>query len=169
MPAENFSRINLDLIYPPFLEQILDVIAACNARGATYIATHGFRSYSQQMDLWTQGRTKPGKIVTNAKGGQSAHNFGLAIDFVRDSSPKPGVQPGWLKGDYDILAEEAEKAGLHSGKAYKDWPHVAWPGYVTAKDLAPLDAAFKATRGGDLEKLKAAWGKICFEKPAINL
>lgn len=160
MPADSFTRINLDLIYPPFLEKILDVIAACRDRGAIYVATHGFRTYGEQMELWSQGRTKPGKIVTNAKGGQSAHNFGLAIDFVRDMSPNPGVQPGWLKGDYGVLAEEAEKAGLHSGKAYKDWPHVAWPGYVSAKDLAELDKAFKATAGDSLTKLKAAWGRL---------
>lgn len=159
MPADSFTRINLDLIYPPFLEKILDVIAACRDRGAFYVATHGFRTYGEQMELWSQGRTKPGNIVTNAKGGQSAHNFGLAIDFVRDARRGLGSY-GWLKGDYDILAEEAEKAGLHSGKAYRDWPHVAWPGYVSARNLAELDKAFKATAGDSLTKLKAAWGRL---------
>ena len=28
-----------------------------------------------------QGRTKPGKIVTNSPGGKSWHNYGLGVDF----------------------------------------------------------------------------------------
>ena len=41
-----------------------------------------FRSIDYQNQLYAQGRTKPGKIVTNAKGGTSYHNYGLAIDFA---------------------------------------------------------------------------------------
>ena len=40
------------------------------------------RTIKEQNDLYALGRTKPGKIVTNAKGGQSYHNYGLAIDIV---------------------------------------------------------------------------------------
>ena len=40
------------------------------------------RTEAEQLELYAQGRTKPGKIVTNAKGGQSYHNYGLAIDIV---------------------------------------------------------------------------------------
>lgn len=40
-----------------------------------------FRSFEEQDTLYAQGRTKPGPIVTNSKGGQSYHNYGLAVDF----------------------------------------------------------------------------------------
>lgn len=40
------------------------------------------RTIAEQNELYAQGRTKPGKIVTNAKGGQSYHNYGLAVDIV---------------------------------------------------------------------------------------
>lgn len=40
----------------------------------------GLRSIAYQDDLFAQGRTKPGKIVTKAKGGKSWHNYGLAVD-----------------------------------------------------------------------------------------
>jgi peptidoglycan L-alanyl-D-glutamate endopeptidase CwlK len=40
----------------------------------------GHRSYEEQDELYAQGRTKPGAIVTRAKGGYSNHNFGLAFD-----------------------------------------------------------------------------------------
>lgn len=161
MPTSNFRRIDLDLLYPPFLEKLLDVIAACNARGRTFIATHGYRTYGEQMALWAKGRTVRGPIVTNAKGGQSSHNFGLAVDFVRDLDAKPGVQPSWDDKDYEVLVEEAEKAGLHSGKGYKDYPHVSWPGYVTAVDLVPLHMAWEASDSvSTLERLKKVWQKV---------
>lgn len=164
MPTANFRRIDLDLLYPPFLEKILDTIAACNARGCRYVATHGFRTYGEQMALWAKGRTVRGPIVTNAKGGQSSHNFGLAVDFVRDlDAAKPGVQPGWDGKDYEVLVEEAEKRGLHSGRGYKDYPHVSWPGYVDAAQLLPLHLAWEKSADvsvSTLERLKVVWKEV---------
>ncbi|MGG4188043.1 M15 family metallopeptidase [Paenibacillus peoriae] len=37
---------------------------------------------AEQNELYAQGRTKPGPKVTNAKGGTSYHNFGVAVDFA---------------------------------------------------------------------------------------
>jgi len=44
--------------------------------------SHTLRTFKEQDELYAIGRTKPGKIVTNAKGGESFHNYGLAIDIV---------------------------------------------------------------------------------------
>jgi len=41
----------------------------------------GTRTYAEQNEIYAQGRTKKGPIVTNAKGGQSNHNFGIAWDI----------------------------------------------------------------------------------------
>src|SRR5690606_7828810 len=41
--------------------------------------TQGYRSIAEQDALYAQGRTAPGEIVTNARGGQSNHNYGLAL------------------------------------------------------------------------------------------
>lgn len=40
------------------------------------------RTIEYQNDLYALGRTKPGRIVTNARGGSSYHNYGLAFDFA---------------------------------------------------------------------------------------
>jgi peptidoglycan L-alanyl-D-glutamate endopeptidase CwlK len=40
------------------------------------------RTIEEQNALYAQGRTAPGKKITNAKGGLSYHNYGLAIDIV---------------------------------------------------------------------------------------
>jgi len=51
--------------------------------------THTLRTFEEQDALYAQGRSKLYDsnekrlgIVTNAKGGQSLHNFGLAFDIV---------------------------------------------------------------------------------------
>ena len=44
--------------------------------------TQALRTIAEQNTLYAKGRTSPGSIVTNARGGQSYHNYGLAIDVV---------------------------------------------------------------------------------------
>jgi peptidoglycan LD-endopeptidase CwlK len=41
-----------------------------------------FSTFAEQDEIYAQGRTKPGKIVSFARGGQSYHNFGFAADIV---------------------------------------------------------------------------------------
>ena len=49
--------------------------------GITIKVISGLRTYEEQNDLYAQGRTKPGRIVTKARGGFSNHNFGIAFDI----------------------------------------------------------------------------------------
>jgi peptidoglycan L-alanyl-D-glutamate endopeptidase CwlK len=65
----------------------------------------GYRSITEQNKLYAQGRTTKGDIVTNAKGGHSYHNYGLAIDFVL------------IKGGYDMKADNDQDG-------YSDWMEV---------------------------------------------
>ena len=48
--------------------------------GLTINIIGGLRSYAEQDALYAQGRTRPGDIVTRARGGYSNHNFGIAFD-----------------------------------------------------------------------------------------
>lgn len=58
------------------------VIAIMKEKGHPVKIVQGFRSIEEQNKLYAQGRTTPGPIVTEAKGGQSYHNYGCAVDFV---------------------------------------------------------------------------------------
>jgi peptidoglycan L-alanyl-D-glutamate endopeptidase CwlK len=51
------------------------------AAGITIKVISGLRTFEKQNDLYEQGRSKPGRIVTNARGGYSNHNFGIAFDI----------------------------------------------------------------------------------------
>jgi peptidoglycan L-alanyl-D-glutamate endopeptidase CwlK len=60
--------------------------------------THTLRTFAEQKELFAQGRTKAGNIVTQAREGFSYHNYGLAIDIVLID----GRNASWnTKKDYD--------------------------------------------------------------------
>ena len=59
-----------------------EFITRCKAKGIDILITSTYRDSASQKALYAQGRTLPGKKVTNAKAGQSYHNWRVAFDFV---------------------------------------------------------------------------------------
>lgn len=86
-----------------------------------------FRARDEQDRLYAQGRTAPGKIVTNARAGQSAHNFGLAFDGV----PMVAGKPAWDDHEvWQVYGRVAEAVGLEWAGTwirFKEMPHVQHP------------------------------------------
>lgn len=117
-------QVSKEGLEPQFL---IDVDKLLRDDSATWYVTSAKRSMEEQERLYAQGRTKPGAIVTNAKPGQSAHNYGRAIDVVLDGSTKPGLQMSW---DWKNLAwirlraKIAAHPRLQSGWKWGDWPHI---------------------------------------------
>lgn len=71
-----------------------------------------FRSWDDQDALYAQGRTQPGNIVTDAMGGDSYHNWGLAFDAV----PVRNGQVAWDDtATFNRLGELGQQAGLEWG------------------------------------------------------
>jgi peptidoglycan L-alanyl-D-glutamate endopeptidase CwlK len=62
----------------PYARALINKAAAT---GITIKAISGLRTYAEQDELYAKGRTKPGPKVTNAPGGHSNHNFGIAFDI----------------------------------------------------------------------------------------
>ncbi|MEF2968873.1 M15 family metallopeptidase [Paenibacillus sp. M1] len=95
------------------------------ARGVPILITQGLRTIAEQDALYAQGRTKPGQIVTNARGGYSNHNFGVAIDFCL--LMPDGKNVSWTVGkDWMGVVEIAKSLGFEWGgdwKSFKDYPH----------------------------------------------
>lgn len=169
MPAGQFKRLNLDYLYPPFRDALFELIARCNDRGVRYVATLGYRTYEEQDQLYRLGRDIPGKVVTKARGGESQHCFGLAVDFVRDLDPSTAkVEPGWAEEDYTVLIEEVNKMGLHSGVSYRDRYHVGWPGYWNKKTVQVLDNMWREEATDDvLDRLNVVWKHIDQQGPHL--
>jgi len=74
------------LIHPKLRSEVEEIYKEiCEALKGRVLCRFAYtlRSFSEQDALHAQGRTIPNtKIVTNAKGGQSYHNYGMAIDIV---------------------------------------------------------------------------------------
>lgn len=98
-------------------------MAATNA-GYEIKLIEGTRSYARQNDLYAQGRTKKGTKVTNARGGSSWHNFGLAVDFgvFRGKTYVTEDEPYIMLGQLARTIPGLEWGGSWSG--FKDYPHV---------------------------------------------
>ncbi|MRM95692.1 M15 family peptidase [Riemerella anatipestifer] len=74
----------IELLHPKLREEAKAIYKEiCEALTGNAICrfTHTLRTFQEQNDLYAIGRTKKGRRVTNAKGGQSYHNYGLAIDI----------------------------------------------------------------------------------------
>lgn len=78
----NKAEVKLKGVDNRIAERMRQVIINAHSIGIYIIITQGLRTIAEQDALYAQGRTKPGKRVTNAKGGYSFHNFGLAVDFA---------------------------------------------------------------------------------------
>lgn len=153
VPDENLDllkRVDTTLLYPKFLELINTLLNNCADRGWYYVATSGTRTFAQQNELYAQGRTKPGKICTNATGGKSNHNYTLALDFAPHIGEWKGkLNPDYSEKNYKVLIEECKKVGLESGATWttiKDLPHVQLPYKKHGITLAKLKSVYE--KGG---------------------
>jgi hypothetical protein len=102
------------------------------ARGMDALITDGFRTFAEQDVLFAKGRTKPGKIVTNARGGESNHNYGMACDLYPViggdvfTEPNP-ANKARFRAIQQAIIDEAQAVGLTSGTTFGslgDKPHV---------------------------------------------
>lgn len=81
------DKVSLDRIntaHPKIREELKKIYTEANNKlGKTRLRfAYVLRTFKEQDELYAQGRTKKGKIVTNSKAGQSYHNYGLAVDIV---------------------------------------------------------------------------------------
>lgn len=86
-----------DTLHPLIREEVSRLVAHVNTNilkgDAQMVVTCGLRSFDEQTKLFNQ-RPK----VTNAKAGQSIHNYGLAFDFCLIK----GGKTIWdVKADFD--------------------------------------------------------------------
>lgn len=121
------SLDNLNTLHPKFR---LSAIAAWTEAQAAMpgnvqiIVVEGLRSFAESNDLYAQGRTAPGPIVTKAKAGQSYHNYGLAFDFAMITNGKDDevVGPNWLKV-VSVMKAHGMQWGGDFPEGFHDNPH----------------------------------------------
>lgn len=132
---DNVTLQRIEKLHPFVREEVKQIIRECNTAltgRAKIRITQGLRTFKEQDDLYSIGRTKPGKKVTNAKAGQSIHNYGLAVDICLIIDGKTASWDTAKDWDNDKVADWYEcvkifaKHGWDWGgnwKTFKDLPH----------------------------------------------
>jgi peptidoglycan L-alanyl-D-glutamate endopeptidase CwlK len=96
--------------------------------------TTGFRNWAESDRLYAQGRTMPGPVVSNARAGDSYHNWGLAFDIA----PFENNQISNDQSKYIFIGHLGEQIGLEWGGTFKsivDLPHYQYTFGLTTEDL----------------------------------
>lgn len=75
------SETNIQTLLPAAQRKAREFMHAVQDARLTVKVISGTRTFAEQDELHRQGRDKPGPKVTNARGGQSNHNFGVAWDI----------------------------------------------------------------------------------------
>lgn len=79
--VDDRSAKNIATLLPPVQPLARALIHAASNQDIIIKVISGTRTYAEQDALYAKGRTTPGPKVTNAKGGFSNHNFGIAFDI----------------------------------------------------------------------------------------
>lgn len=126
----------LDDLLPPVRERVDKFLAACEAAGIDMLVTSTYRDNESQDALYAQGRTTPGRIVTNAKGGQSFHNYRCAVDVVPLVNGKcvwDSINPIWKQ--IAVLGKETGLEWAGNWLRFPEYPHFQYTGGLTISDL----------------------------------
>ena len=122
------------------LKQLLPGVAVLARRvlddmeksGHPMVIVQSYRSIATQNRLYAMGRTRPGKRVTNARGGYSWHNYRVAVDCAFIA----GRTVTW-EGPWDLYGRSGQKHGFIWGGTFRsrpDSPHLEFHPGVTLRD-----------------------------------
>ena len=156
------DQITLDrikLLHPKVRDEAFDIYdEICEAlKGRAFCRfSYTLRTFAEQDAIYAQGRTKPGKIVSNAKKGLSYHNYGLAIDIVlildgRTASWEQKIDfDGDGKADWMEVVSIFKSFGWEWGGNWKfvDAPHFQKTFGYSVRQLLALHQAGKVDEHG---------------------
>ncbi|WP_342045895.1 M15 family metallopeptidase [Bacillus sp. OTU530] len=144
------KKLNVTGMNPETADKTRQVIEEMYAQGIYVCVAQAYRSIAEQNAVYAIGRTAKcdsckasGKackhVVTNAKGGQSNHNFGVAVDlFIYSSDGKSAdfdVTPNFRK----VVAAMKAKGFKWGGdwKSFQDNPHFELYNVVDGEKIKP--------------------------------
>lgn len=134
MSVEKADR-DIQKLKPYLIPVVETFLAKAKFNGWDAFITEGFRSFERQSYLYAQGRTRSGNIITNAKAGQSNHNFGMAFDIAFKN--KNG-DVSWDVDLFNLAGKVGKQLGLKWGGDW--WRFIDRPHFYMTKP--PYNKAF---------------------------
>jgi peptidoglycan L-alanyl-D-glutamate endopeptidase CwlK len=110
---------DINELLPIVQQKCEQFLAECKSQGIDVLVTGTYRTSEEQDALYAQGRTTEGSIVTDAKAGQSLHNWRVAFDCVPlvDGVPEYDEDALWSK-----MGQIANDVGLEWGGSWVSFP-----------------------------------------------
>jgi peptidoglycan L-alanyl-D-glutamate endopeptidase CwlK len=124
-------RARLTGVEPDLTVKVIRILEAMTLLGHPMFVVEGVRSLDRQRELYAQGRTTPGKVVTNADGSdltKATHSpqtdgYGHAVDLAFQ-----GASPWAPSHPWALLGAMARTLGVRWGGDFKsikgDFGHV---------------------------------------------
>ena len=141
-------------VHPRLIAAAKRILYAMAELGHPMVVTDGLRSLEQQAFLYAQGRTKPGKVVTNADGVRAKSNHQAKDDglgYAIDCAFLVNGRPSWDDAHpWRLYGEAAKSQGLRWGGEFKtivDRPHIELPEALVA-DIRDIDVGSDVPGGG---------------------
>ena len=131
-------------LHPSVAEKVEILKEKTAEKEITIRITDDFRTFEEQDKLYDKGRRTPGQVVTHSEGGESYHNFGLAVDFALQLENGNVIWDieydgnGNGQSDWFEVAEIAKELGFQWGgdwRNFKDYPHLQMDFGLTINDL----------------------------------
>lgn len=163
------SKVDTSVIHPTLVDVMNHVFEHLAFKGYS-----GLRTFAEQDELYAKGRTALGGIVTKARGGQSMHNYGCAVDsapLVDPNKPKGDVH--WPDPDTEAGSTwyELEEAVMEAITVLDIDIDIEWGGRWKFRDVphVQIRTTFKELNAGhypacrDVEWLKTAHTTFLFD------
>lgn len=127
---DTVTRERIQKLHPSVRSEVEKIINECNANlmaNAKIRITQGLRTFEEQEALFKQ---RP--RVTKARGGQSVHNYGFAVDIcliIDGKTASWDIKKDWDNdrvADWDECVKVFAKYGWSWGGnwlTFKDFPH----------------------------------------------
>ena len=154
------SETVLAKVNPELANRVRAAADALAANNTFLLVVSGLRTAQEQDALYAQGRTAPGHIVTNARAGQSMHNYGLAVDIVPFLQGEAGTL-NWSPNtpQFRAMVAALESNDLVWGGSWKSFPdddHFQMPG-IPASPTPKMQADYGT---GMPAALRAIWNGV---------
>ncbi len=141
------------LLHPVVRAAVERLEAECARQELRILITDCTRTMAEQQALYAKGRTAPGGIVTNVQYPNSAHNWGVAVDFCQNIRGQEYSDPAFFRN----VATIAKGMGFTWGgdwKNFKDMPHLEWAEFMPGSSTSWLRRTY-----GTPEAFRETWGE----------
>lgn len=122
---------DLNSLHPYFRDRIAELVEVCKKQGIELAVVESYRTHAKQAEYFGMGRK-----YTRSKGGNSKHQYGLAVDVVPIIDGKAVWENHLL---WKKIGVQGERLGLRWGGRWRapyDPAHFEWSGGITTTQLA---------------------------------